>query len=177
MTAPPASRHRSLIVSLVSIVAGMTLLAFASVPLYRLFCQATGYGGTPMKAESAPDKIYAREMTVRFNADIEPDLAWEFTPIDKKVDVRIGEQKIVQYRAKNISNVPVTGRAIFNVTPVTAAQYFVKIACFCFENQTLQPQEEVTMPVSFFIDPKIMTDPDQDTVKTMTLSYTFFAVK
>jgi cytochrome c oxidase assembly protein subunit 11 len=161
------------------IVAGMLMLAYASVPLYDLFCRVTGFGGTTQQAIVAPPSsaILARKVTVSFNADTARDLPWEFKPMQKAVNVRVGENKLVFYTAKNVSDKPVTGIATFNVTPEKAGGYFNKIQCFCFENQTLQPGEEVTMPVSFFVDPTVANDKNMDDLQDITLSYTFFTAK
>ncbi len=155
----------------------MLMLAYASVPLYRLFCQVTGYGGTTQKSFSAPDKVFDRTITVDFNADIDPALPWQFKPSQKKVKVKVGEQMLVHYEAKNLSNKPVTGNATYNVLPFSAGVYFAKIECFCFKEQTLAAGQRVDMPISFYIDPAIMDDPEMKDLTTITLSYTFFPVK
>ncbi len=161
------------------IVVGMLMLAYASVPLYDLFCRVTGFGGTTQQAITAPPEsaILSRTMTVSFNSDTAPDLPWEFKPMQKAVTVRVGEKKLIFYRAKNLGDKPITGIATFNVTPEKAGGYFNKIQCFCFENQTLQPNEEVTMPVSFFVDPSVANDKNMDDLQDITLSYTFFTAK
>ncbi len=161
-----------------AVVVGMVGLAFASVPLYRLFCQVTGYAGTPGRADHAPDEAGTRVVTVRFNADIGgKNLPWSFAPVEREVKVRVGEERLIHYRAKNNSPQPVIGTATFNVTPAKAAVYFQKIACFCFEEQRLEPGESIDMPVSFFVDPDIARDPNTREVTTITLSYTFFRAK
>jgi cytochrome c oxidase assembly protein subunit 11 len=172
-------QNKRLGLNLAMMVAGMLMLAYASVPLYSFFCRVTGFGGTTQKAVVAPPEsaILKRKMQVTFNADIDPNLAWEFKPLQNKVTVRVGEKKLIFYTAKNNSNVPLTGIATFNVTPEKAGWVFNKIQCFCFENQTLQPGQEVTMPVSFFIDPAIATDKNLDELQDITLSYTFFKAK
>lgn len=159
---------------LLVILAFMVALVVASVPLYRLFCQVTGYGGTTQKVEASNGIILAREMTVRFNSDISNDLPWYFKPVQRTVSVRIGEEALIFYKAVNNSNETVTGTATFNVVPFKAAQYFNKIDCFCFTEQTLAPGEEADMPVSFYIDPELADDKRLDEVKEITLSYTFF---
>jgi cytochrome c oxidase assembly protein subunit 11 len=159
---------------LVGIVAGAVGLAFASVPLYRLFCQVTGYGGTTQVAAAAPAEVGARKITVRFNADTHRDLPWRFVPAQREVTIAVGETALAYYRATNLAGVPVTGTATFNVTPQKAGIYFDKLACFCFEEQTLAPGATVEMPVSFFVDPAIVDDPNLADVSTITLSYTFF---
>lgn len=150
-------------------------LSFASVPLYRMFCAATGFGGTPMIDPNAKsDRILDDTVTVRFNADVMPGMPWSFRAENKPVTLKIGEKALVSFLAKNNSSQPVTGTAIFNVLPESVGQYFHKTQCFCFGLQTLQPGAEVHMPVQFFIDPKIMDDKDARVIKTITLSYTFF---
>ena len=159
---------------LLAVVVGMVGLSYAAVPLYRLFCQATGYGGTTQVAEVAPGQVSKRTMTVRFNADIAPDLAWSFRPAQREVAVRIGEEGLAFYDAVNESEEAVTGTAVFNVTPLKAGPYFSKIDCFCFTEQVLAPGERATMAVSFFIDPDILDDPNMFDLETITLSYTFY---
>ncbi|HEX6979541.1 MAG TPA: cytochrome c oxidase assembly protein [Alphaproteobacteria bacterium] len=165
-------------VALGGVVAVMVALAFASVPLYRLFCQVTGFGGTTQRAAEAPAVVGDRIVTVRFNADIGgTNLPWTFEPVEHEVRVRVGEERLIHYRARNNGTEPVIGTATFNVTPAKAGLYFRKIACFCFEEQRLDPGEAVDMPVSFFIDPEIVKDPNLSDVNTITLSYTFFRAK
>ncbi len=159
---------------LAGVVFGMIGLSFAAVPLYRLFCQVTGFGGTTQVAESVPGDIVERQMTVRFNADVDPQLAWDFQPNQRAVSIRVGEQGLAFYRARNLADGPTVGTATFNVTPLKAGQYFNKVQCFCFTEQRLEAGQEVEMGVSFFIDPAIMEDPNLDDVTTITLSYTFF---
>jgi cytochrome c oxidase assembly protein subunit 11 len=167
-------QNRTIAMLVVGIVAGATGLAFGSVPLYRLFCQVTGYGGTTQVATAAPDAIGARMITVRFNADVHRDLPWSFAAEQSAITLAVGEQALAFYSATNRSGVPVTGTATFNVTPQKAGRYFDKLACFCFDEQTLAPGATVEMPVSFFVDPAIADDPNMDDVTTITLSYTFF---
>jgi cytochrome c oxidase assembly protein subunit 11 len=161
---------------LASVVLGMVGLTAAAVPLYRLFCQVTGYGGTTQRAEAAPERQLDRTIEVRFNADVARDLPWSFAPVERAVEVRLGEQHLAFYRARNDGDRPIVGSATFNVTPFKAGAYFSKIACFCFEEQTLQAGETVDMPVSFYVDPAILDDPDARDVRAITLSYTFFAL-
>lgn len=159
---------------LLVIIALMVGLVVASVPLYKLFCQVTGYGGTTQKSEASSGTILTREMTVRFNSDVNNQLPWHFKPVQRSVKVKIGEEALIFYKAINNSNETITGTATFNVTPFKVAQYFNKIDCFCFIEQTLAPGEEVDMPVSFYIDPELAKDKRLDEVKEITLSYTFF---
>jgi cytochrome c oxidase assembly protein subunit 11 len=160
------------------LVAAMVGLAFASVPLYRLFCQATGFDGTTMRAlgRDAPGPVKGKEVWVRFDANKALSLPWKFEPEKPREIVTIGERELAFFTAKNLSAVPVTGRATFNVSPTQAGKYFTKIQCFCFTEQTLKPGEEVRMPVTFFVDPKFLTDEDANQISEITLSYTFYPV-
>ena len=167
-------KNTSLAVNLLLLVLGMLALSYASVPLYRLFCQATGYGGTTQESTQAPSIISDRVITVRFNADIERNMPWQFVPGEAEQRVKVGQQSITHFTARNLSDKAVTGRAVYNVIPFSAGAYFTKIACFCFKEQTLAPHQQVNMPVVFYIDPAIMDDPEMKAVKTITLSYTFF---
>ena len=161
-----------------AVLAGIVLsgvaLSYAAVPLYRLFCQVTGFGGTTQVASAAPVKALERRVTVRFNADVDPALPWSFQPVAREVTVRVGEQSLAFYRATNRGAEPVIGTATFNVTPLKAGAYFDKIDCFCFSEQRLGPGESADLPVSFFVDPAIADDRKLDDVSTITLSYTFF---
>ena len=154
----------------------MLLLTAASVPLYRIFCTATGYGGATERAEHAPAQAGTRIFTVTFNADVHPGMPWKFIPEQKSVRVTVGKQALAYFRAENLSDKPVTGRAVYNVVPLEAGAYFFKIQCFCFSNQTLEPHQTVDMPVLFYVDPKVTQDRNMDGVKIITLSYTFFPV-
>lgn len=156
-------------------VAGMTGVGFASVPLYRMFCQVTGFNGTTQRGDLAPGGIGDR-VTVRFDANTNPALGWEFKPERASETVDIGARDMAFFTAKNVSGRPVTGTATFNVTPSQAGKYFTKIQCFCFTQQTLQPGETVRMPVVFFVDPKLLADPDARDIRAITLSYTFYPV-
>ena len=154
----------------------MLMMAYASVPLYRLFCQVTGFGGTTQRAESNFSGEVKKEILhIRFNADTDPSLPWSFHPIEPEVTVHIGENRLVAYKVKSQSEHETRGTATYNVTPNLAGKYFNKIQCFCFEEQRLKAGEEVTMPVSFFIDPAILDDPDLQGLTNITLSYTFFS--
>ncbi len=171
--------NRRLGINLAMMVVGMAMFAYASVPLYDLFCRVTGFGGTTQKAIAAPpvSAILNRTMRVTFNADIDPNLPWDFKPLQKDITVKIGEKKLIFFTAKNNGSEQLTGIATFNVTPEKAGGYFNKIQCFCFINQTLQPGQEMTMPVSFFIDPATVNDKNLDELQDITLSYTFFKAK
>lgn len=173
----PFFRHKNakLATNLLALTLGMLMLAYASVPLYRLFCNVTGFGGTTKTAGiRTHSTMLNRIITVRFNAETDAKLPWEFKPDQNSVQVKVGEEKLVSYLAKNLSNKPITGRAVYNVVPFKAGAYFMKIECFCFQNQILNPNESVHMPISFFLDPSLADDPDMKDVKEITLSYTFF---
>jgi cytochrome c oxidase assembly protein subunit 11 len=164
--------------ALLLVVAAMIGVTAASVPLYRLFCQATGFGGTTQRADAPPAKDVAEKLvTVRFDADQAPDLGWEFRPLQASVKVHPGEEKVVAYRAVNLTKRAETGTATFNVTPVKAGIYFDKLQCFCFTKQHLEPGQSAELTVSFFVDPEIVTDPNTRDVDTITLSYTMFRAK
>lgn len=167
-------KNRKLGLGVLGVVVGMIGLAYASVPLYQLFCQVTGFGGTPQVAEAATKPVSERTIKVRFNADVNASLDWHFKPVQREVEVHLGEQALIAYEAENKGVDPVVGTATFNVTPLKAAPYFNKIACFCFTEQKLAAGEAVDMPVSFFVDPAILEDPNTQEVRTITLSYTFF---
>jgi cytochrome c oxidase assembly protein subunit 11 len=170
-------RDRLVAFSLAAGVAFMVGLSFAAVPLYRMFCSATGFAGTPQRAAQAPGAIAPETVTVRFDANVVPGLPWSFQPDTPEITLHIGENKLAFFRAKNLSERAVTGSAVFNVSPDVMGQYFTKIQCFCFTEQTLAPGETVEMPVSFFIDPEILKDRDAKSVRDMTLSYTFHKVQ
>ena len=161
----------------VALAASMTGLGYASVPLYRAFCQATGFAGTTQKSETAPGAVVSgKRISVRFDANHVPSLPWEFAPEKTNEPVILGEREIAFFTAKNLSDKPITGRATFNVTPSQAGKYFNKIQCFCFTEQTLLPGKQVRMPVIFYVDPKIADDPDANDIEEITLSYTFYPV-
>lgn len=172
--AASSNRNGKVALLLSGLVFGMVGLSFAAVPLYELFCQVTGFGGTTQRAEGTVSQVSERLMTVRFNADVNGDLPWSFAAEEREMTVRVGENRLAFYRARNDSSLPATGVATFNVTPAKAGQYFNKVQCFCFNEQTLQPGQDMEMGVSFFVDPAIEEDPNLDNVKTITLSYTFF---
>ena len=155
----------------------MLCLAFAAVPLYKIFCQRTGYGGTPQLALNPCKEIISRIVKVRFNADVHPHLPWSFRPLQHEVVVNCGQTGLAFYEVENRSDTPCVGIAVYNVTPDKAGQYFNKIHCFCFEEQTILPHIKTIMPVQFYIDPSIDGDPLMNEVQTITLSYTFFHAK
>lgn len=177
MSSTQAQRNRRTLLSLAMLATGMLCLAYAAVPLYQLFCQVTGFGGATTRAEAASTATRERIVTVRFDANIDPGLPWRFEPVQRSVQAKLGENMLIFYRAKNLAKEPVTGVATFNVTPLKTGGVFSKVACFCFDEQTLQPGEEVEMPVSFYIDPAMADDRTLNDVTTITLSYTFFRAK
>jgi len=173
-----ARRNSRVALSMAVFAAAMLALAFASVPLYRMFCQLTGFDGTPLRSETAPGAV-AGEIGVRFDANVAPNLAWRFEPVQETVRIAPGARTTIYYRATNLTARPITGHAVFNVSPDTAGQYFNKIECFCFTDQTLKPGESVKMPVIFYVDPRIRKDsqPEVRKIDEITLSYTFYPVE
>lgn len=155
-----------------AIVIGMFCLAFASVPLYNLFCKVTGFGGTPKIVSTESNKIGTKEFEIYFNADSHLD--WSFKPVQRKISTTSGQRNLVFYEAKNIAKQAITGTATYNITPAKAASYFSKIECFCFTRQTIEAGKKMNFPVSFYIDPEIEDDPYLQDVKQITLSYSFF---
>ncbi len=171
------NKNTKMAMNLLAVAVGMLMLAYASVPLYRLFCAVTGYGGTTQRGGELPKEISQRTIKIEFNADIDSGLNWDFAAGEQAKTVHIGEQSLTHYVAHNRENHAVTGRSIYNVLPFKAGKYFHKIQCFCFDEQTLAAGQKVNMPVSFFIDPAMLNDPEMQNVKIITLSYTFFPVK
>ncbi|MHC8491985.1 cytochrome c oxidase assembly protein [Thalassospira sp. SM2505] len=168
------AKNKRVLFSCVFVVGAMVGLSYASVPLYKLFCQVTGFGGTTQVATEAPVEVSEKTIKIRFNADVNSGLNWQFKPEQREITVRLGEDNLAYYMAENMALTPITGQATYNVTPLKAGQYFSKIACFCFDEQTLEPGQRVDMPVSFYVDPAIAEDINTQDVKTITLSYTFF---
>lgn len=164
------------VVQLVGVVVLMGGLSWASVPFYDWFCRVTGFGGVTGVAEQGSDVILDQTVTVRFDASKERDFAWDFKPVVREMEVKIGETGLAFYEAYNPTDRPIAGQASYNVTPYEAGGFFEKIACFCFDEQILQPGERVQMPVTFFVDPEIVTDRDAKYVHTITLSYTFYEI-
>ncbi|KUJ78592.1 cytochrome c oxidase assembly protein [Ruegeria profundi] len=160
----------------VGVVVLMGGLAWAAVPFYDWFCRVTGFGGTTGVAAAAPEDILDRKVTVRFDASKAKGMAWEFKPVEREMEVRIGETGLAFYEAYNPTDRPIAGQASYNVAPYSAGGYFQKIACFCFEEQVLQPGERVQMPVTFFVDPEMVEDLEAKYVHTITLSYTFYEI-
>lgn len=170
----PRFRIAATVAALVGVVGVMLTLVSYSVPLYRLFCAATGYGGTTQRAQIAGDKISDRIVTVRFATHVAPGLPWRFVPLQSEVKVHLGEEKLVFFSAENLTDRAIVGHATFNVTPPESGVYFNKIQCFCFSEERLGPHAKADMPVDFFVAPKFGSDPDTKEIKTVTLSYTFF---
>jgi len=177
MAIAAAGANRRVVIGLLGMVALMIGLTIAAVPLYRLFCQVTGYGGTTQVSDAAPEVSGLRPINVRFNADVSPELPWSFYPMQREVRLPIGQPQTIYYRAVNRSSRSVTGTATFNVTPFEAGQFFDKLECFCFTEQTLKPGESIDMPVRFYVDPKLLENRDARAIETITLSYTFFRAK
>ncbi|WP_269319417.1 cytochrome c oxidase assembly protein [Sphingomonas sp. URHD0057] len=173
MTALAHNRNTKTALIMAVIVAAMIGLAFASVPLFRIFCEATGFAGTPQRAEKAPGAV-AGQVGVRFDANVHPGLPWRFEPEQTTVRVKPGARTQIFYRAQNLSAKTITGQAVFNVSPDQVGKYFKKIQCFCFTEQTLKAGEAKDMPVVFFVDPQITKDPDTKDIDEITLSYTFY---
>lgn len=162
------------VLQLVAVVVTMGALAWAAIPAYNWFCRVTGYAGTTNVSQAAPDEILERTVTIRFDANTAPGMPWQFRPVEREVTLRIGETGLAFYEAYNPTDRTVAGTASYNVAPDAAGYYFNKIQCFCFEQQVLAPGERVTMPVSFYVDPAMVTDRDAKRVQHITLSYTFY---
>nr|VDD16684.1 unnamed protein product [Brassica rapa] len=184
------TKSKKMLYYLTAVVFGMVGLTYAAVPLYRTFCQATGYGGTVQRKETVEEKIARhsesvayytsvsknREIVVQFNADVADGMQWKFTPTQREVRVKPGESVLAFYTAENKSSASITGISTYNVTPMKAGVYFNKIQCFCYEEQRLLPGEKIDVPVLFYIDPEFETDPRMDGINNLILSYTFFKV-
>ena len=171
MTQVPGTRKTALL--LVGVAVTMASLSFAAVPFYKWFCQVTGFAGTTAVAIAAPDVISEKTVLVRFDASLDSGMPWDFKPMQHEMTLKIGETGLAFFEAHNPTNRVVAGQASYNVFPYTAGAYFDKIACFCFDLQVLQPGETIQMPVSFFVDPDILKDPEAKYAKEITLSYTF----
>jgi cytochrome c oxidase assembly protein subunit 11 len=168
-------RRNSILAGVVAVVmVGMVGMSFAAIPLYRLFCAATGYGGTPSIGLAGAPGSSGQTIRVRFNADTNPGLPWVFAPDQLEVSLNLGDEQVAFYHATNRASRSVTGMALYNVTPEKVGKYFHKTACFCFYKQTLSAKQSMEFPVSFWVDPAIRTDPNTADVKVITLSYTFF---
>lgn len=168
------NRNGRTVAVLSTVVIAMVGLSFAAVPLYRMFCEATGFNGTTQRATEASTRVVDRVVEVRFNSNVSPGLPWKFGPEERAVKVKLGETRLTSFFAENLSGQDVTGVATYNVTPEKVGKYFVKTQCFCFDEQRLEARQKVDMPVYFFVDPDFATDPDMADVKVITLSYTFF---
>lgn len=171
------NRNDRVLLICVGIFVGMIGLTYASVPLYRIFCQTTGYAGTPLRATEASAQTSSQTIEVRFDANVGQNLAWEFRPERPSMHVQLGANSLTNFRARNLSATDETGTATFNITPLKAAQYFNKIQCFCFTRQELKAGHSANLGVLFFVDPAIATDPETKDVRAVTLSYTFFPAK
>jgi cytochrome c oxidase assembly protein subunit 11 len=163
--------------TLVAVVGGMLALAYAASPLYDMFCRATGFGGTPQIAQEGKRPVLSRTVNVRFDSNTDANLPWRFTPLQREVKVKLGEEKLVHYRVTNLSQRPIVGTSTYNVTPEHAGAWFNKLQCFCFTEQLLMPGQSADLPVVFFVDPEMDKDRRYDNVRTITLSYTFFEAK
>ncbi|NQW51440.1 MAG: cytochrome c oxidase assembly protein [Rhodospirillales bacterium] len=176
-TPDTAARNKRLARRLVLMTAGMGGFAYASVPLYDLFCRTTGFGGTPLVAQPGDRPILDRTVKVRFDSNVDTALPWRFQPLQREVTVRLGEEYLAHYRVTNLSQRPAVGTSTYNVTPEQAGAWFNKLQCFCFTEQLLLPGQSVDMPVVFFVDPELDKDRRYDNIRTITLSYTFFEAK
>ena len=176
-TPDTAAKNKRLARRLFLVTAGMGGFAYASAPLYDLFCRTTGFGGTPVVAQSGDRPILDRTVKVRFDSNVDTSLPWKFQPLQREVTVRLGEEYLAHYRVTNLSQRPAVGTSTYNVTPETAGGWFNKLQCFCFTEQLLLPGQSVDMPVIFFVDPELDKDRRYDNIRTITLSYTFFEAK
>jgi cytochrome c oxidase assembly protein subunit 11 len=175
---PEGARRSNRTVVLVCLTFFGTMLgmSYAAVPLYDMFCRVTGYGGTTQRVDQYSDVVLDRKVKVRFDANVAGGLPWEFRPVARDVEIRIGETTQAHYQAKNVFSAPTSGRATFNVTPQLAGAYFMKVECFCFTDNALAPGETMDMPVVFYVDPAIVDVPELKDIHTITLSYTFFPI-
>lgn len=174
----PKNSNRQMTLSITMLFLSMLLLSFAAVPIYNLFCKATGFGGTTQRvSQYNKSRIGSNKLDVYFDANIDPNLPWRFIPKHRKIEVITGQNNLVFYEAENLSNKDIIGTAIYNVTPLKAGKYFVKIHCFCFEEQLLKAGQKLLMPVSFYIDPDFDHDEEMLDVTSITLSYSFFKTR
>ena len=171
---PNPVKNRRVALAAFAVFFGMIGLSYASVPLYRVFCQATGYGGTPQRAAALSNKTTDQQITIRFDSNTSGGLSWKFAPRQPTMTIKIGDAAMAYFDAKNIGDQVSTGSAMFNVTPPQAGAYFNKVQCFCFTKHTLKPNEAAEFPVQYFVDPAILDDPDAASIKEITLSYTFY---
>jgi len=175
---PDSARNTRVALMAAAGAALMLGMGYAAVPLYRMFCQATGFGGTPMRAsaaQAAQVRVAAGKISVRFDANIDPALKWRFAPVENTRTIPIGPRNLAFFEAENLTDHAITGQATYNIQPELAAKYFTKIQCFCFNQQTLKPHESVRMPVVYYVDPKLLDDPELKGLQQITLSYTFHA--
>ncbi|QRG06009.1 cytochrome c oxidase assembly protein [Xanthobacter dioxanivorans] len=170
-------RHLAVAWACVAFIAAMAGVTYASVPLYAMFCSLTGFGGSTRVGQAAPASSIEREMTISFDANVAPGLPWAFAPSQREMTVKVGATSLAHFTAKNRASAETHGNATYNVSPPQAGAYFVKMQCFCFDEQVLAPGETMDMPVVFYVDPAIEKDPDLKTLSTITLSYTFFPAK
>lgn len=168
------AKNRRMGFIVMGIVVFMVGLSFAAVPLYDLFCRVTGFGGTTQVSQALPDQVLERKVIIKFNANTSRDMPWQFKPLEREIEVQLGQRGLTSYESYNPTSLPVTGTAIYNVTPLKAGKYFHKIQCFCFDEQLLNPHQRMDMPVMFYVDPAMNDDPNLDDVEVITLSYTFF---
>ena len=173
-TAKQRRRNAGFVLALASTAGLMLAAAYAAVPLYNTFCRVTGFGGTTQVAATQSDKVIDRVIAIRFDANVSGALPWAFQPMRREVSLRVGENAVAYYQAQNLGDRTITGTAVFNVTPQKAGQYFSKVECFCFTEQTLAPGASADLPVAFYVDPEIAGDRNLDDVTTITLSYTFY---
>jgi len=165
---------RKTVIPLVGVILGMAAMTWAAIPLYDAFCRVTGFGGTTQVSDAGSDRVLDRTVTIRFDASTVRDMPWEFRPAQTTMEIRIGETALAFYEAFNPTDWVVAGTASYNVAPFSVGGYFTKVDCFCFTEQVLQPGERVQMPVTFYVDPEIVDDPETERVNTITLSYTFY---
>lgn len=171
------ARNTKTVFALVLVAFGMLGLGFASKPLYDTFCRITGYGGTTRTADTNTNEVLDRVITINFDSNVSQGLPWDFEPLERSIDVKVGQTGLAYYKVKNVSNEPIVGTATYNVTPIKTGPYFIKTECFCFTEQRIEPGQEMTMPVLFHVDPQVVDDPRLDEIKDITLSYTFFRVE
>jgi cytochrome c oxidase assembly protein subunit 11 len=176
-TPSPAGRTRNTALTCLAVAVGMLGLAYASVPLYNLFCSLTGFGGTPMLASAPASKVLDRTMIIRFDANVAPNLPWRFTPETPSIKVKVGETQSIKYKIQNLGDAPATAMATYNVLPELAGSHFMKLECFCFQENTLQAGETMEATIVFFIDPAVADDPSMADIHGITLSYTYFPSK
>lgn len=170
--------NKDIVIAITALILSMFLLSFAAVPIYNLFCKATGFGGTTQRANPYVKVAKGmRQIKIEFDANVDRNLPWRFIPKHRSANVITGENTLIFYESENLSDHDIIGTSIYNITPVKAGKYFVKIHCFCFEEQLLKAHQKMLMPVSFFIDPEIENDPEMDDVEQITLSYSFFKVR